>query len=416
MDLRFCRRVSLATLMSSLLFVGLAGRGFGFEDAKVLPKGVRNINIRTVNTNIEQKSDSDGNPKPLAEPLMQDLTFDKMAKGETALNDKSLRAFLTSNGFNDADAVGTYTADLKGNLAVSAAVMSYGITSDITLGVAVPYYRASTSLAVGFKPNATGQAFLDSLAKPENNQTAKAREAGLKLNDAVGQLNLKLRKNGYDELDDWNARGFGDMTIAAKTRFFDQDGVGMATTTGVVAPTGRIDDPDNLTDIAFGDGQWDAFAQLSVDEALGFGFNVNQFAKYTAQLSGTKTIRAVTADEQIEVEKVKARFKLGDKFDSGVSLQFQAQNGALVGVGGTYFKKGADLYRDVDPAVKAKLETDTEEMAVNSEFQFGFSTVDMYLSKRFEIPFDVRMTYTKQAISKNMPITDLAQFDLNLYF
>jgi hypothetical protein len=55
-------------------------------------------------------------------------------------------------------------------------------------------------------------------------------------------------------------------------------------------------------------------------------------------------------------------------------------------------------------------------MAHNGEAQLGFSTVPLYQRGAFAVPFEMKLTYTKQLESRNMPITDLAQFDLNLFF
>ncbi len=404
--------------VSALTFAALASapHAAAFENAKVLPEGVRNVDFRTVNASLDEKTDASGKTVPLASPLMQDLTFNKMASGESELKGNQLRAFLLNNGFDANLAVGRFTADLKGNLSVVAPVLSYGLTSDLTLAIAVPYYRANTSVKVGFTPNATGQAFLDALAKPENNNTAAAREAGLKLNDAVGRLNAKLRDHGFNELNDWSASGLGDITLAAKAKVYERGPLSLATTGGAVAPTGRIDDPDILTDVAFGDGQWDLFGQVAADEDLGLGFGLNQYAKYTAQLPGTKTVRAATKDESIEVRKVRTRYKLGDKFDGGASLQYAAVLGPLVGVGASYFRKIGDVYRGVDPLVKAKLEDETDQEALNGELQLGYSTVALYQQKRFAVPFEIKATYLKQVASRHIPVTDLAQFDLNLFF
>lgn len=398
------------------LGLALAPAASAFESTKVLPEGVRNVDLRSVNTNLDSKTDGSGKPQPLAQPLMKDLTFEKMLSSETELKQNLVRAFLHNNDFTGDMAVGSFTADLKGNLAVVAPVIGYGLTPDVTIAVAVPYYRANTSVKVGFKASATGQAFLDALARPENNNTAGAREAGLKLNDAVGRLNAKLRDHGFHELNEWEATGLGDITIAAKARVFEAGPVALATTGGVVAPTGRTDDPDILTDIAFGDGQWDIFGQLAADQELPFGFGLNQYAKYTAQLPSDKTVRAATKDESIEVGKTRTRFKLGDKVDGGASLQYAALLGPVAGVGATYFRKVGDVYRGVDPDVKAKLEDETDQEAVNTEFKVGYSTLALYQAKRFAIPFEISATYLKQVASRHMPVTDIAQFDLNLFF
>jgi len=393
-----------------------APSALAFESAKTLPAGVRNLDVRTVNTRIEEKTNGDGKAIPLAEPLAQQLTFDKIAKGEDELKAQLLRAFLLDNGFQEDDVVGEFSADLNAAVSVVAPIFGYGITENLTLAVAVPYYRATTKVEVGFTPNATAQRFLDALATTENNQTAAAREAGDKLNNAVARLNSKLADNGYRELEDWEGRGIGDVTLAAKHRAFDNGLFAFASTTGVVLPTGRVDNPDILTDLAFGDGQWDVFGQLITDESLGGGFLVNQHAKYTAQLPGRKVVREATFDEAIEVQQKNTRFKLGDKIDAGASLQWTPRFGLISGIGYTYFKKYGDRYTDVDADAKAKLQDETDQESHNREAVLGYSTVPHYQSGAFGLPVELKLTYTSPISSKNLPVSDLYQVDFNLFF
>ena len=143
---------------------------------------------------------------------------------------------------------------------------------------------------------------------------------------------------------------------------------------------------------------------------------VNQFAKYTVQLPGSRPTRMATEDEVIEVETRDTQFKLGDKIDAGCSVVYQPPQGLVAGVGYTYFRKYGDIYRDVPGAVKAKLEGGTDQVAHNGEVQLGYSTVPLYQRGTFAVPFEMKLTYTKQLASQNMPISDLAQLDLNLFF
>lgn len=393
-----------------------ANQALAFENTQVLPKGVRNLNLRSVNTEFDEKTGPDGAKNPLAQPLMKDLTFDLIARGEEKLKGDQLRAFLTSNGFSESDSVGQFTADLNGKISVLAPIASYGVSDKMTVALAVPVYTASTSVSVGFQPNANASAFLAALAKPENNQTAAAREAGAKLNNAVGRLNDKLVDNHYSELEDWNAQGVGDITLASKYRFLGTDVLGGALTSGIVAPTGRTDDPDVLTDVPFGDGQWDVFSQLAFDQTAFKALTLNQFGKYTVQLPDEKMVRAVEEDEAIEVNYTQTKFKLGDKVDAGTSLQWSPAFGLVSGVGYTYFRKYGDVYRGPENETKELLEKNTDQVAHNSEVQLGYSTVPHYKAGIFAVPFEMKLTYVRQIASRNMPVTDLAQFDLNLFF
>lgn len=391
-------------------------KGLAFEHTRVLPKGVRNIDIRTVNTDLVSKSNDQGETRPLADPLRQDLTFAKIAKDEAPIRSEQLKAFLLANSFDLDQSLGTFTADLRGHLTVTAPIISYGATESLTIAVAIPYYKAQTAINVGFVPNQTAKNFLLALSDSMNNQTASAQEAAVKLNDAVARLNQKLLDHDYKALQDWSGTGLGDATIAAKYRALAVGPLSIATTGGVVAPTGQTDDPNILTDVAFGDGQWDTFGQIAVDESLPFSFTLNQYAKYTAQLPGQKKVREVTADEKIDVSEKSTSFKLGDRVDSGFSITWEPRFGLVAGVGTGFTHKFADVYGGIEEASKSELEKNTDSSARTAEWMLGYSTVPLYQDGLTPIPFEIRLSETKILASRNTPVTDLFQIDVNLFF
>ena len=394
-----------------------AASAYAFEDTKVLPKGVRNLTIRSVNTNFDTITDPNGAQKPLAHLLFKDLTFKQMANAEDPLKGRQLRGFLLQNGISESESAGQFSADIKGRVTVTAPIAAYGITDSMTLAVAVPIYNAATSASVGFRPNSNSTKLLSLLSRPETNQIANAREAAGKLNDAVGQLNKKLTDNGFQSISNWSGQGMGDTTIALKYRSIDNSRMGLATTTGVVAPTGRRKDPNILNDVPFGDGVWAPFAQVAVDQKLPLSFSTNQFVKYTETLPGTRTVRTITYDEMVEVPNATLDYNMGNKFDAGTSLRYQPAYGLLAGVGYTYFRKFGDVYGgNLSLDTKKALQRWTDMQAHNAEFLIGYSTVQLYQAGRADIPFAVNVAYTKQLASRNMPISDLAQFNVDLFF
>jgi hypothetical protein len=410
----------------SLVLVSLCleNQAVAFESTKVLPKGVRSFNLRIVDTLIDQKTNSEGKALPLADPLSQDLTFKKIADGEETIKGNLLRAFLLSEGFDINSAVGSFDADLKARVRVSAPILAYGIHEKVTIALAVPYYRASTKVAIGFKPNGQAQAFLSALSRPENNQVAAAREAGEKLNQAVTRLNDKLLDNGFASLGPWEQEGLGDITLAAKTLVaqgrLGENRVAFATTGGLVAPTGRVDDPNILTDIPFGDGQWDAFGQLSFDEEIVEGVTLNQSLKYTHQFQGQKKVRAVLEEEKIEVPVVSTQFKPGDKWETNLSLQWQPSFGLVSGIGYHTMTKWGDRYNlpsaSTSPETARELEKNTDQSLKAAEATLGWSTVPAFQRGSVPIPLELKFTINRPLASENTPVSSLTQLDFTMFF
>ena len=394
----------------------IAGFALGAESTKVLPKGVRNINLKSVGVSLSEKTNSVGQPMELGAALEKDLTFQQIMSGESEGRAKEIEAFLIANGMSADDVAGTFTADLRGKLQVNAAIVSYGLNDTFTVAVAAPYYRAATDVSVGFVQKPAGQKFVTHLADPHHNQAASAADAAWKFNHAAAGLNNKLEKLGYARLGAWEASGWGDLTVASKKRFYQVGAISSAWTSGVVAPTGRVDDPNILTDVAFGDGQWDVFGQIAVDEQLNPRLFLNQYAKVTVQLAGQRNVRAVTSSEQLDVPTKRADFDLGDKVEWGTSLNYETAWGLTAIFGGNASHKQADVYRDTSGERLAVLEQDTEQTATQVEMGCGYSTVGMYQRGKTPVPFEVKGTWLRQIQSQNSPIAHAAIVDLNLFF
>lgn len=403
--------LAFALLMSS-------GAVFGFESTKTLPQGIRNLNIRGIYTSTSEKTDPSGNSISLAEPLWRPLRFRSiLSTEEDPLKRTQLEAFLVQQGIDKEQSVGDFYADLNVRINVWAPILAWGLRDNLTLAIAVPYYSTSTDIEPGFHTNAGADDFLARLTTESMNNYGSAQEAVEKFRDAIGRLNRKLVKWNYAELRPWYQTGWGDTTLALKYRAVNDEVLQMAVTGGVVAPTGRRDSPSILTDLPFGDGQWDVFSQLTFDQQLSSTVFLNQFAKYTYQAPDTRRIPWKTYEESIEVPVNSTDFKYGDKVDAGVSVQYEsAISGLTGGVGALYYRKFGDYYEVDEPSVKSELQRWTDQTSEYAQARIGYSTLQAYRRKEFPLPANVMFEYRRQLASRNMPITDFAQMDINLFF
>lgn len=403
-----------------ILLLGIAFHGTqlnAFEHTKVLPKGIRNLTIKSVNTTIGSKTNADGRHEALAKPLEKDLDFKRVLKGESDyLKKTQLEGLMLQYGFDYDDTLGQIQADMKGSVAVTAPLLSYGVTDSFTLAIAVPYYKAKMRVKTGFAINqVTANRLLEKME--DLSQTKAANEVADKLNDAVGQLNKKLRDNNYREMTDWQGNGIGDITIAGKYRAVDSDKVKLASTNGFVLPTGRTSDPDILNDIPFGKGTLDFFTSLAVDEYLNKDIFLNQYVKYTHHFPAKRELRMATEDESIEVEKTNAAYALGANWDAGVSMQYEPQSGFVAGIGYILGRKFGDTYKlDNNPDSVQKLEKDTHQETQYWEAKLGYSGVNAYRRGEIPAPFAASVEYKKHVASINNFTNDFVTVDLALYF
>ena len=402
-------------LLAGVSFYG--AQSLAFEHTKVLPKGIRNFTLKSVNTIIGSKTNAVGQHEAIAKPLEKDLDFRRVLKGESDyLKKTQLEGLMLQYGFDYEDSLGQIQADMKGSVAVTAPVISYGLTDQFTLAIAVPYYQAKMRVKTGFSINqVTANRLLQKMQ--DLSQTKAANEVADKLNDAIGELNKKLRDNNYREMTDWEGSGIGDITIAGKYKAVDGNTIKLASTNGFILPTGKTSDPDILNDIPFGKGTLDFFTALAVDEYLSKDVFFNQYVKYTHHFPAKRDLRMVTEDESIEVGKVNADYELGANWDAGISMQYEPQSGFVAGLGYLYGRKYGDTYKlENNPDSVQKLEKNTHQETQYWEAKLGYSGVNAYRRGELPAPFAASLEYKKHIASINNFTNDFVTLDLALFF
>ncbi len=389
-----------------------------YESTKILPKGIWNPRLRFVHTDITYKSNNDSQPTKLGSPLEKNLTFKEVLASRKGNKRVSLAAFMLSNGFQESDVLGSFQADLNARLQVFAPIIGYGITDNISLALAVPVYVGESRVSLGFSETDVASNFAFKLAEPQNNQLGAASEAINTINTAPSVLNDKLRSSGYDELSDWEQTAFGDVRLGVKWRFLNIESVSVAGTLGAVAPTGKGDNPNQLTDLPFGDEQWDGFATLAVDNQLlsSWGLVTHHYATYTHQFSGKKSVRLKTALEPIEVPVANVGFKLGNKIEAGTGVSYALKSLSVTSFFGYRFYEKSDDSYEVVKGSKSELEKNTYQQAHYLEANLGFSGVEMYRQKKILLPFMVELSHQHIIKSQNMPVAHQTQLELSLFF
>lgn len=409
-------------MVKLIVFVGgvcLSIGCFAFESTKVIPKGVRNITFKNAFATIGEKTNGDGHLEPLSEPMTKDLTFRRVLSGEAnVIKRKQIEAFLLKEAdeFQLDDSLGTFGADLKARVDVFAPIFAYGLTESITLALAVPFYHMSTNASLGFTPDDPMALKVLTKLNQDMRQTANAHEVHGKISTAVSEAYKKMAQNNVDALGPWEDSGVGDMTLALKHRFYQLGELSFAYQTGVVLPTGQTEDPRILTDLPMGDGQWDVFFQLASDQTLFSHITFNQYAKYTYQAPGRRSMRLQTEVESILVGVEEVDYKLGDFVDAGASVLYEPPYGLITGLGVVGFKKFGDDYRGVERAVSEWISRESEQEAMYGEARIGYSTVPAFRRGEFKLPLAINLDYKAPLVSRHRPLARLVTLDVHLYF
>ncbi len=389
------------------------------ENTKVLPKGRYSVRYNHHHAEISDGTDASGMKYKLAEKLSKNITFKDLVGQKSGLEKTYVETFLLVNGYEGNEKLLNFQADLKAHVDVSVPSLSYGITDQLTLALFVPIYQARTQVSVGTSLTDIAHRFAKDLS--ENNQQASLREFQNKMNQASLMLNSALQMHGYQKLGEWNKQAMGDLALGTKWNFYQHEYFKGATLVGLFAPTGRQDDPDNLIDIGFGDGSWDAFSGLIFDQPLGLGFTLNEYTKYNYQFLSKKKIRVPEEEADLLNAKNKnLQVKQGNIWESGASIQWQGQSsfvkGLFTGVGLQRTVKEKDSFYGVTPQEKKWIEKNTDSAVQGLDLQVGYNGISAYLDHEIPFPFEISLGQLRHLSSKNSPIKNISQFDLKMFF
>jgi hypothetical protein len=211
----------------------------------------------------------------------------------------------------------------------------------------------------------------------------------------------------------------GDSEIGLIYRLTDFGDRGVSISLGAVLPTGTSDDPDSLQDVSTGDGQYDAFTEM----AAGISFFENTFqldlkGRYTYQFSSQKEVRWISdADLPLSSQKKNVNQKLGNKIDANLTLTYYPLYWMNFNTSLLASNTGHTTYADVsDLKVRSALEADTDSESRWIRAGVGFSTVEAYKRKQFDMPMDIGFTAQKLLNAKNTASYDRFDIDFKLYF
>lgn len=231
-------------LLSVLFFLLSAKANAAYYD--VLPKGVRNLTYQyTMTGEITGRYTNSGNLQGYN--INANINADSI-KGINAAVDTYLGT-LSQDDYN-AFSFGTFQGSATSKVKVQGLGGGYGVTDKITLYGFIPFYSATVNLNI------------ERTEKGRNNVGTAIQLENLPDVDVRLIQSLFVNYYQYQPLGRWQADDFGDLEMGAMYQLRKWRNAGALINVGFVAPTGRADNPDILQDIAFGDGQWDAFFEF----------------------------------------------------------------------------------------------------------------------------------------------------------
>ena len=412
-------KIKLLTFLAlSVLPIGLA-LGASYD---TLPKNVNTFVFKQVMVS-QIKSQYDASGKENTLDLKEEFTSSRLEDVSAVIKTyfAQLKA-LSPDAYNNFS-LGEFSADVAADVSAQGFGYGFGLTDRLTVYGSLPIYHIKTDIRFR-QSKESNIAAVQSTLRNVNPDTALGKfvkDLTLQLPKTNTELLQSLVVNyyGYKPIGKWEKDALGDAEIGFIYRLTDFSDKGVSMSAGAVLPTGDADDPDSLQDVSTGDGQYDTFVE--VNSGISFLDNTFQFdlkGRYTYQFASNKEVRWID-DPSLPLSRTKRTLnqKLGNKIDGMLTATYNPTywmnlNSSLI-MGTT----GKTSYSEVtDRAIREALEVDTESKNSWLRVGVGFSTIEAYKRKQFEMTFEVGVSAQRLLNAKNTASYDRIDLDFKLYF
>ncbi len=324
------------------------------DDAQVLPKGRGMIRIRGLHTVYDERFDPDGDREPIG------IDFDNVEVNRgvfPALAGLENLFGLPANSLT----LGTTSFESEVEEFDYPVYIAYGLTDTITIGGVIPFINIRRKVRfsisggnVGFVPGTSTllPVGIGGVTEPIDTEGVQSL--------------LESPAFGFEfkRLQGFNRTGIGDIRLGLKHQYLRRDHLRLAYSLSLRLPTGMSDDPDDLLDIPFGDGQYDLVLELHNDLLPSKRVLLNLYLRYTLQLPDHKTMRIQTsADEPIAPKDSRDRMKrdLGDYLEAELVAGYSFTRSIGLNIGYYFMYKWRDDIESPTGRDTSSLEDETDK-------------------------------------------------------
>lgn len=314
---------------------------------------------------------------------------------------------------------GEYQAKGEANVNVNGYGAAYGLTNRTTLYGIFPWYDAQVNLEIRRTRQNNYLEVAESLRRQGDNTgaqvLAQVAPSLPDVNEGVVQ-SLIVNYLGYQPLGSWQGEGLSDIELGVLHRLTDWSNAGLAFSTGVVLPTGREDDPDNLVDFGFGDGQTDVFLEFGGGYTIpDTSWSFDGYTRFTYQFEHNRRMRIPESrDYPYGSESGIFKEKLGNRYDFSTRARYQLVRWLGLSTRYLYTYVGQAQYESPYTLANEIRAIDTERYSHSMRASLHFSTVPLYKSGDFFLPFDTNIS--AQTITGGMNEPRFSRYDVEFRF
>lgn len=413
------RAVASCLLIAAFSLAGFA-RLSSADNAEVLRKGVSRASLEgKFYLPIKQRFNPQGD--------VEDIAVD----ANTSLNSNvfpGLRQLETFFRLPSGSAtLGNSVVSFAYDLVHAEFLFQYGITDRFTAGFLIPYmwitnhvdaFLDSSTATVGKSRRLGSLVPLGATPDAVPLVTEDVQQIlgnGLDIN---GDGRIDVSGFGYKRVQTWSDHGIGDIDAGFRYQYLKTDNWRLAVTDGVKFPTGQVDDPDSLADLAIGKGAYALFWHFNHDYTGIANVLLNGTVRYTLYLPDRKVKRVpASVNQPITLTKLKVDRDLGDEFKfegSGVYTLFKGLQ-----VSGLYqfgFKLKDEVSGPQGLSFRA-LEDETDWTSHLFITGVSYTTVPLFREKKFPWPLTASLLYRNRfAGSNNLFKSQYLSLTLALFF
>jgi hypothetical protein len=413
-------RVNLLMMFLFLLPISIADA----DDAIVLPRGISRVSIAS---NFYLPTHKRYNPEGKVEDVATDFNG--------SLNGRILPALAPLNSLVGGTAsLGDTDVSLEYDITIMYFDVAYGITDRLTAGVRIPYWWLTNTVSARLDsgPGSSANVGLNPFfGRPGQPPLVPLARGGMPLTTEDVQQLLGpglpgIPGFGYKRFDSFSDHGLGDMEAVFRYQYLRTDVWLSAFTGGARFPTGRVDDPDNLTDYGFGSGAYALLFRLNNDYDISslwrgtqdatteetLGSRAPGTAPGTVVLNGTIRYDLVLPDKQVKrvpdnvnnpisANKENVDRDLGDIIELEVSAKYNFLTGLTFLSLYKYGFKLKDHVSGKKGFVYKSLEDETDYTEQIFIVGLAYSTFPLYLQKKFPLPLTTSLSYRNRFAGSN---------------
>jgi hypothetical protein len=394
------------------------------DDALVLPKGVFRVNF---DGNFYLPIHKRYNPDKGVEDLAVDFNAN--------LNSNVFPALAPLDPFVPGlPSIGDSHVKFEYNVQTLESSLQYGLTDKLTLGVNVPFWwfhnkvtarvdsGPGSSANVGKNPAlACGSPICPLFVPGTTRFTTQDVQQLLGKGLTIGPAFIPGFR--FKEFKSWTGSGVSDIETGARYQYWRSEDWRLAFTGGVRFPTGRVDDPDNLTDYAFGSGAYALLFRLNNDFIVSNLWKTERAFKDQPTagaivepgdvvLNGSFRYDVYLPDDQrkrvsndvnqpLTTNSEKVHRNLGDIFEYELSAKY----GLLEGLQASALYKYSFKLRDqISGKMGFNYKSLEDETAAKSHIiiiGLSYSTLPLFLQKKFPLPITASLSYRNRVAGSN---------------